>query len=328
MQKRTLGKNGIEVSAIGLGCMGMAGVYNIRNDDEARAAIHRALDLGLDFLDTADFYGAAENEEFVGRAIRERRSEVVLATKFGQIWNEQGRPVGVNGKPDYVRSACEASLKRLGVEVIDLYYQHRVDPDVPIEETVGAMAGLVAAGKVRHIGLSEAAAATVRRAHSVHPIAAVQSEYSLWTRDPEPDVLPTCRELGIGFVAYSPLGRGFLTGSIASPDDLPESDVRHAHPRFQADNVASNQSLVAEIRRLAESKGCAPVQLAIAWVLAQGDNVVPIPGTQRRSYLEQNIGALEVALTEDDLAAIEAAIPAGAAAGARYPERGMQTING
>ncbi len=328
MKTRKLGAEGLEVSAIGLGCMGMAGVYNTRDDAEATATINRALDLGVNFLDTADFYGGSENEVFVGNVIRARRSEVVLASKFGQIWNEQGRPVGLNSRPEYVKSACEDSLRRLGTEFIDLYYQHRVDPEVPIEDTVGAMAELVREGKVRYIGICEAAASTLRRAHAVHPIAALQSEYSLWTRDPEPEVLPACRELGVGFVAYSPLGRGFLTGSIASPDDLPESDVRHAHPRFQADNMERNRALVAEVRRLAEAKGCTPAQLVIAWILAQGENVVPIPGTQRRSYLEQNVGALDVVLNEEDLAAIEAAVPPSMAAGDRYPERGMKTIHG
>ncbi len=328
MKTRGLGTDGPEVSAIGLGCMGMAGVYNVRDDAEATATINRALDLGVNFLDTADFYGGSENEVFVGNAIRERRSEVVLASKFGQLWNEQGRPVGLNSRPEYVRSACEASLQRLGTEFIDLYYQHRVDPEVPIEDTVGAMAELVREGKVRYIGICEAASSTLRRAHAVHPIAAMQSEYSLWTRDPEAEVLPACRELGVGFVAYSPLGRGFLTGSIVSPDDLPESDVRHAHPRFQADNMERNRALAAEVGRLAEAKGCTPAQLAIAWVLAQGENVVPIPGTQRRPYLEQNVGALDVTLSEEDLAAIAAAMPPSMAAGNRYPERGMRTIDG
>lgn len=328
MKTRMLGADGLEVSAIGLGCMGMSGVYNVRDDVEATATVNRALDLGVNFLDTADFYGGSENEVFIGNAIRARRSEVVLATKFGQIWNEQGRPVGLNSRPEYVKSACEDSLRRLGTDVIDLYYQHRVDPEVAIEDTVGAMAELVREGKVRYIGICEAAASTLRRACAVHPIAALQSEYSLWTRDPEPEVLPACRELGVGFVAYSPLGRGFLTGSIASPDDLPESDVRHAHPRFQADNMESNRALFAEVHRLAEAKGCTPAQLAIAWVLAQGENVVPIPGTQRRGYLEQNVGALDVALSEEDLAAIAAAVPPSMAAGDRYPERGMKTMNG
>ncbi|MCW2244340.1 aldo/keto reductase [Azospirillum canadense] len=326
MDKRRLGQ-GLEVSAMGLGCMGMSEFYAGRDDAESIATIHRALDLGVTLLDTADMYGVGRNEELVGRAIRGRRDQVVLATKFGNVRGADGSFQGVNGRPDYVRQACEASLKRLGVDVIDLYYQHRVDPNTPIEDTVGAMADLVRQGKVRFLGLSEAAPATIRRAHAVHPIAALQSEYSLWSRDPEDEVLPTVRELGIGFVAYSPLGRGFLTGQYKRFEDFAPDDYRRNSPRFQGDNFQRNLDLVARIEEMARAKGCTPAQLALAWVMTRGPDVVPIPGTKRRRYLEDNVGALSVSLTADDRAAIDAACPPGAAAGTRYPEAGMQAVN-
>jgi aryl-alcohol dehydrogenase-like predicted oxidoreductase len=327
VKERKLGRSGLEVSALGLGCMGMSDFYSNRDDDESIATIHAALDAGLTFLDTADMYGVGRNEELVGRAIRDRRSQVVLATKFGNVRGPNGEFLGVNGRPEYVRQACDASLKRLGVEHIDLYYQHRVDPAVPIEETVGAMAELVTAGKVRYLGLSEAAPSTIRRAHAVHPIAALQTEYSLWSRDPEEEILPTCRELGIGFVPYSPLGRGFLTGQIKKYEDLAEDDYRRNHPRFTGENFQRNLDLVARIEEMARQKGCRASQLALAWLLAQGEDIVPIPGTKRRKYLAENLGALEVRLTEADLAAIEAVAPRGAAAGPRYPEAGMRSVN-
>ena len=326
MQKRQLGSQGLEVSAIGLGCMGMSDFYGGRDEAEAVATLHRALELGVTMLDTADMYGVGSNEELVGRAIKGRRDGVVIATKFGNVRAPDGKPLGVNGKPDYVRSACEASLRRLGVEVIDLYYQHRVDPATPIEDTVGAMAELVRQGKVRHLGLSEAAPATIRRAHAVHPIAALQTEYSLWSRDPEDQILPTVRELGIGFVAYSPLGRGFLTGQIRSPDDLDADDWRRQAPRFQGENFQRNLDLVARIEAIAPRKGCTPGQLALAWVMARGEDIVPIPGTKRRRYLEENLAAAEISLTMGDLAEIDAAMPTGAAAGHRYAEAGMRTV--
>jgi len=326
MEKRKLGA-GLTVSAMGLGCMGMSDFYGDRDEDESIATIHRALDLGIDLLDTADMYGVGRNEELVGRAIRGRRDRVVLATKFGNVRADDGRPLGISGKPDYVRKACEASLRRLGVDTIDLYYQHRVDPATPIEETVGEMAKLVREGKVRFLGLSEAAPQTIRRAHAVHPIAALQTEYSLWSREPEDELLATVRELGIGFVPYSPLGRGFLTGQIRSVDDFDPDDWRRTNPRFTGENFQRNLQLVDEIRRVAHEKGCTPAQLALAWVLAQGDDVVPIPGTKRRKYLEDNVGALDVRLTDEELARIDRVFPKGAAAGERYAPQGMQTLN-
>src|SRR5215475_14252264 len=309
MEKRTLGKSGLTVSALGLGCMGMSEFYGATDERESIATIHRALDLGVNFLDTADMYGPYTNEELVGRAIRGRREQVVLATKFGIVRGEDRTVRSISGKPEYVRTACDASLRRLGVETIDLYYQHRVDPSTPIEDTVGAMADLVRAGKIRWIGLSEAGPETLRRASAVHPIAAVQTEYSLWSRDPEGSVLPACRELGIGFVAYSPLGRGFLTGQIRRFDDLAPDDYRRMSPRFQGDNFAKNLDLVARIGSIAAEKKCTPSQLALAWVLSRGDDVVPLFGTKRRSYLAENLAALEVSLTPEDMRRIESVSP-------------------
>ncbi len=324
MQRRTLGPHGPSVSALGLGCMGMSEFYGAHDDAESIATIHYALDRGVDFLDTADMYGAGANETLVGRAIRDRRDRVFLATKFGFV-RDPANPAArnVDGRPEYVRRACDASLRRLGIEHIDLYYLHRVDPKVPIEDTVGAMAELVRAGKVRYLGLSEVSPQTLERAHAVHPITALQSEYSLWTRDPEQGVLDACARLGVGFVPYSPLGRGFLTGAIRSPDDFDADDYRRSHPRFMGENFARNLALVDKVRELAAAKGCTPAQLALAWVLRRGEHIVPIPGTRRRRNLDDNLGALAVEFRAEELAAIEAVFPAGSAAGARYPERMM-----
>lgn len=327
MRQRKLGNSSLMVSAIGLGCMGMSEFYGTRNDNESIEVIHGALDLAVNFLDTADVYGLGRNEELVGKAIKGRRKEVILATKFGNVRDAAGRWLGISGRAEYVRQACEASLKRLQVETIDLYYQHRVDRNVPIEETVGAMARLVEEGKVRYLGLSEAAPATIRRAQQTHPLSALQTEYSLWSRDPEDEILPTCRELGISFVAYSPLGRGFLTGKIKSFDDLAPDDWRRNAPRFQGENFQRNLDLVRKIEEMAREKGCLPSQLALAWVLAQGEDMLPIPGTARRTHLEENLAALEIVLTSDDLARLNEVAPKGAAAGERYPEMAMKVVN-
>src|SRR5215216_4987850 len=325
MNWRNLGSEGLVVSSLGLGCMGMSEFYGTADEGESIATIHRAIEMGIDFLDTADMYGPFTNEKLVGRAIRDRRDRVVLATKFANVRGEKGEFLGIRGDAEYVRQACDASLQRLGVDHIDLYYQHRVDQKVPIEETVGAMAELVEAGKVRRLGLSGAAPETIRRAHAVHPITALQSEYSLWSRDPEDEVLPTARELGIGFVAYSPLGRGFLSGRIRSVDDLDPDDFRHDHPRFRGENFERNLELVARVDETAEEKGITSAQLALAWVLYQGDDIVPIPGTKHVRYLEENVAAVEVELTADDLARIEEAFPKGATAGQRYAD--MSSVN-
>jgi aryl-alcohol dehydrogenase-like predicted oxidoreductase len=326
--QRNLGKPGLHVSALGLGCMGMSEFYGAADEAESIATIHRALDVGMNFLDTADVYGRGQNEELVGRALRGRRDQAVLATKFGNVRDADGRFVGVNGRPEYVLQCCEASLRRLGVSHIDLYYQHRVDPDVPIEETVGAMAQLVKDGKVRYLGLSEAGVGTLRRAAAVHPVAALQTEYSLWTRDPETDgILAACRELGIGFVAYSPLGRGFLTGRFRSQNDLESGDFRRNSPRFQSGNIERNLALVERVEKIAAERHCTPGQLALAWVLAQGDDIVPIPGTKRRSYLDENNAALTLTLTPADLLRLDQAAPPGVTAGLRYPAEHMKRIN-
>ena len=331
LPKRTLGGSGLQVSAIGLGLMGMSHAYGApeeRDEREAIATIHRAIELGVTFLDTADMYGPFTNEELVGRAIRGKRHQVVIATKFGNVRSADGAYLGISGKPEYVRKACDASLKRLGVDTIDLYYQHRVDRSTPIEDTVGAMAELVRAGKVRYLGLSEASPATIRRAHAVHPISALQTEYSLWSREPEDEILPTVRELGIGFVPYSPLGRGFLTGRFRTIDDLPADDYRRNSPRFQGENFQKNLDLVRHVEQLAKQKHCTPSQLALAWLLHRGEDIVPIPGTKRVRYLEENVGALDVQLSAEDMRKIDAIAPLGVAAGTRYPEGGMRTVNG
>jgi aryl-alcohol dehydrogenase-like predicted oxidoreductase len=327
MEQRKLGTQGLAVSALGLGCMGMSEFYGPADEKESIATIHRAIELGVTFLDTADMYGPFKNEELVGRAIRDRRDRVVLATKFGNERGADGSFLGVNGRPEYVRKACDASLRRLGVSHIDLYYQHRVDPKVPIEDTVGAMAELVRQGKARFLGLSEAGPATIRRAHAVHPISALQTEYSLWSRDPEDEILPAIRSLGIGFVAYSPLGRGFLTGRFRKPEDLPEGDWRRSSPRFQGENFGKNLRLVDRVRELARAKGVEPSQLALAWVLSRGRDVVPIPGTKRRAFLEENARATEVALSAADLSRLDEVAPKGAAAGGRYDEARMKMLN-
>ena len=327
MNNRTLGNEGLVVSELGLGCMGMSEFYGAPDEDESIATIHRAIELGITFLDTADMYGPFTNERLVGTAIADRRDEVVLATKFGNERAEDGTRLGINGRPEYVRRACDASLSRLGVDHIDLYYQHRVDPDTPVEETWGAMKELVEAGKVRFLGISEATPETIRRAHAVHPISALQTEYSLWTRDVEDEILPTVRELGIGFVAYSPLGRGFLSGQIRRFEDLPEGDFRRNSPRFQGENFDKNLELVERVREIADEKDVTPGQLALAWLLHQGDDIVPIPGTKRREYLEENAAAADITLTEEDLRRIEEAAPVGAAAGERYDEASMRAVN-
>jgi aryl-alcohol dehydrogenase-like predicted oxidoreductase len=329
MIQRELGNSGLKVSAIGLGCMGMSEFYDPKqmNDEESIQVIHRYLDSGGNFLDTADVYGIGRNEILVGKAIKDRRSKVVLATKFANVRGPKGEFLGVRGDAQYVRECCDASLKRLGVEVIDLYYQHRVDPKTPIEDTVGAMAGLVKAGKVRYLGLSEASPPTIRRAAKVHPIAALQTEYSLWSREPEAEILPTVRELGIGFVAYSPLGRGFLAGQFKKLDDLPADDYRRNAPRFQGENFQKNLELVRKIEQLARTKGCTPSQLALAWVLAQGEDIVPIPGTKRLKYLDDNLGAIDIHLTREELVQIDDILPAGVASGDRYPAQAMNAID-
>lgn len=326
MQTRTLGRSGPAVSAVGLGCMGMSEFYGPVNESQSLATIHRALDLGVNLLDTADMYGLGENEKLVGKAIEGRRDKVILATKFGVMRSDSGAVRGINGRPEYVRSACEASLRRLKTTVIDLYYQHRVDASVPIEDTVGAMADLVREGKVRYLGLSEASAATIRRAHRTHPIAALQSEYSLWTRDVEPSILPVCRELGIALVAYSPLGRGFLTGVIADMAALAGDDYRRGTPRFQGENFSANRRLLDQLTAMARGKQCTPAQIALAWVLAQGADIIPIPGTKRQKYLEENLQALDIRLTDDELARLDAAFAPGSAAGKRYPQQMMEAL--
>jgi aryl-alcohol dehydrogenase-like predicted oxidoreductase len=327
MIRMPLGRSSLAVSRLGLGCMGMSEFYGPADEGESIRTIHRALDMGMNFLDTADVYGLGRNEELVGKAIRDRRGKTILATKFGNVRGADGSWLGVNGKPDYVRSCCEASLRRLGVEVVDLYYQHRVDPATPVEETVGAMADLVRQGKVRYLGLSEAAPATIRRACAVHPIAALQSEYSLWTREPEAEVIPTCRELGIGFVAYSPLGRGIFGGRIRGPEDFAEGDYRRNSPRFVGENLAHNLSLVKRLEEIATGRKCRPSQLALAWLLARGHDIFPIPGTKRVDRLEENAVAADLELSPEDISRLDAAFPAGAARGTRYPEQAMRALN-
>ena len=327
MEQRMLGQQGLRVSALGLGCMGMSEFYGAHDDATSTAVIHRAIDLGVTFIDTADMYGSGHNEILLGKAIKDRREGLIIATKFGNVRGPNGERLGISGKPDYVKSACDASLKRLGIDVIDLYYQHRVDPQTPIEDTVGAMADLVKAGKVRYLGLSEAAPNTIRRAHAVHAITALQTEYSLWSREPEAEIFPTIRELGIGFVPYSPLGRGFLTGRFASNADLADGDFRKISPRFSADNIEANRALLAVIESMAKAKHATPAQIALAWVMAQGNDIVPIPGTRRIAYLEENLNSMSVSLSPADLATLDAAFPAGVAKGDRYPAAAMGALN-
>ncbi len=327
MEQRTLGQQGLHVSKLGLGCMGMSEFYGTYDDAVSASVIHRAIDLGVTFIDTADMYGVGHNEELIGRAIKGRRNGLIIATKFGNVRGPNGERLGISGTPEYVKSACDASLKRLGVDVIDLYYQHRVDPNTPIEDTVGAMADLVKVGKVRYLGLSEAAPQTIRRAHKVHPITALQTEYSLWSREPEAEILPTLRELGIGFVPYSPLGRGFLTGRFTSNNDLPDGDFRKISPRFYGENFDVNRALVRVVEEIAAANHATPAQIALAWVLAQGDDIVPIPGTKRLAYLEDNLGALKVTLSTSDKVALDQAFPAGIAKGERYPAAAMGALN-